>query len=61
MPFVERYWPAVQLVQAVHANTLVAAEYLPDKQLLHIRSDVEVPFAEINWPLEQRDHDRHWY
>ena len=52
---------ALQVVQFAHANALVNAEYFPDPQLLHTRSELFVPSVEIYWPVEQSDHDWHWF
>ena len=48
---------ALQVVQFAHANAFVNAEYFPDPQLLHTRSELFVPSVEIYWPVEQSDHD----
>ena len=50
---------ALQVVQFAHANAFVNAEYFPDPQLLHTRSELFVPSVEIYWPVEQSDHDWH--
>ena len=47
VPFVEMYWPAMQVVHAVHEPSLSSAEYFPAVQLLHTRSALLVPFVEM--------------
>ena len=59
MPLAAIFWPAMQVVQAVHEKVLAEAEYAPAPQGVQARSDELVPFAETYSPVMQDVHAEH--
>ena len=59
VPLAAIFWPATQLVQAVHEPSLASAEYFPAVQLLQTRFKVLVPFVEMCCPVVQFVHGVH--
>jgi hypothetical protein len=47
VPLAAIFWPATQVVHAVHEPLLAFAEYFPVVQLLQVRSVLLVPLAEM--------------
>ena len=52
-------WPATQSDQEVQVVALDVVVNVPESQVLHVRSVVDVPALAIFSPAEQSDHASH--